>query len=308
MDISVPLMNSLTLGSLYTLMALGLTMSFSVTKIANFAHAELVTLGGYVTALLVNWMGFGLAESLVAAFFASALLALAMDELVFKPLTRRGSRTLYLLVASIGIGLIVRYILYIYADLNGIITIQTKADIQIVSQVGRAAITTMHLWIFPVTIISVILLHVMFHYTKVGKALRAMADNEDLARVSGIRIYRLRRIMWVIAGGITGVAGGLWSAYSVLTPEAGWQALLRIFAASILGGLVSFWGTIAGGIIIGLAENLGISIANEFFYVNTAYRPLVSFIIIVVVFLFKPTGLAGIDVIGWIKRKMGKGE
>lgn len=141
-----------------------------------------------------------------------------------------------------------------------------------------------------------------------SKALRAMADNEDLARVSGIRIYRLRRFMWVIAGGLTGIAGGLWAIYSIVTPQTGWEALLRIYAASILGGLVSFWGTIAGGITIGLAENVGISIMNEYFNVSTAYRPLISFVIIVIVFLFRPSGLAGVDVVGWVKKKLGREE
>ena len=105
MDLSVPLMNSLTLGCMYTMMALGLTMSYSVTKISNFAHAELVTLGGYITALGVNFWDLGLPASLALAFGSSALLAISMDELVYKPLIKRGSRPLFLLVASIGIGL-----------------------------------------------------------------------------------------------------------------------------------------------------------------------------------------------------------
>ncbi len=294
-------MNSLTFGSLYTLMALGLTMSFSVTKIANFAHAELVTIGGYVTALLINWMGFGLSTSLIGAFVASAVVALAMDEGVFKPMIKRGSRPLFLLVASIGVGLLIRYLIYIYADINAIITIQGKASIELIGRFGRAGITTIHLWIFPITIASVLILHFLFHYTKPGKALRAMADNEDLARVSGVKIYTLRRLMWLLAGGITGLAGGLWSVYQVMTPETGWQALLTIFAASILGGLVSFWGTIAGGLIVGFAENFGIMLMNTYFGINTAYRPLISFAIIVVVFMIRPRGLAGIDVVEWTK-------
>lgn len=308
MDISMPLVNSLTLGSLYTLMALGLTMSFSVTKIANFAHAELVTLGGYTTALLVNWMGFGLLESLAAAFLASAILAVSIDEGIFKPLIRRGTRRLFLLVASIGVGLLVRYVLFTYADMNAIITVQAKASVQLIGRFGRAGITTIHLWVFPITIASVLLLHLMFHYTKIGKALRAMADNEDLARVSGVKVYTLRRLMWFIAGGITGVAGGLWSAYSVITPEIGWYALLRIFASSILGGLVSFWGTVAGGLIVGFAENFGITFMNTYFNVSTAYRPLISFLILVMVLLIKPTGFAGLDLISWMKGKLGRGE
>jgi len=307
MDLSVPLMNSLTLGCMYTLMALGLTMSYSVTKISNFSHGEFVTLGGYITALSVN-RGISLPVSLILAFIASALLAVAVDELVYKPLIKKGSRPLFLLVASIGAGLVVRYLMFIYADLRGVITIQARTSVDVITRIGRAALTTIHLWVFPITVVSVVLLHLMFHYTKPGKALRAMADNEDLARVSGIRVYVLRRLMWVIAGGITGIAGGLWAVYSIVTPQTGWEALLRVFAASIIGGFISFWGTIVGGITIGLAENVGISIMNEYFKVSTAYRPLISFVVIVLVFLFRPSGVAGIDVIGWIKEKMGRGE
>ena len=307
LDLSVPLMNSLTLGCMYTLMTLGLTMSYSVTKISNFAHGELVTLGGYITALSVN-RGINLPISLVLAFIASALLAVAIDELVYKPLIKKGSRPLFLLVASIGAGLVVRYLMFIYADLRGVITIQARTSVEIIARIGRAALTTVHLWVFPITAMSVALLHLMFHHTKPGKALRAMADNEDLARVSGIRVYVLRRLMWVVAGGITGVAGGLWAVYSIVTPQTGWEALLRVFASSTIGGFVSFWGTIVGGITIGLAENVGISIMNEYCNVSTAYRPLISFVVIVLVFLFRPSGVAGIDVIGWIKEKMGRGE
>ena len=212
MDLSVPLVNSLTLGSLYTLMALGLTMSFSVTKIANFAHAELVTIGGYVTALLVNWMGYGLGESLVAAFVASALLAVAMDEGVFKPMIRRGSRPLFLLVASIGVGLLIRYLLFIYADLNAVITLQAKTNVQLIGRLGRAGITTIHLWVFPITIVAVVLLHVMFHYTKPGKALRAMA--------LGARWSELKRLLGVNPKVLSGVLKTLRGAM-IVSEESG---------------------------------------------------------------------------------------
>ncbi|MDJ0269740.1 MAG: branched-chain amino acid ABC transporter permease [Aigarchaeota archaeon] len=296
MDLTLPLLNSLALGSLYTLMALGLTITFSVTRIPNFAHAELVTVGGYVTAVLVNFMAFPPYLALLSAFIASAILALGMDELVFKPLYKRGSRPLFLLVASIGVGLIVRYTLFSLADATGNITIQTNVSVNPIMRFGRAYITMFHAIVIPVTIAIVIILHILFHYTLMGKALRAISDNEDLARVSGIRIYRLRRVAWLIAGGAAGLAGGLWSISLIIDPNFGWDTLLRIFASSILGGLTSFWGTIIGGYIVGFAENMGIATLNTWFGINTAYRPLISFTIIVAVFLIRPRGFAGIDV------------
>ena len=302
MDLTLPLVNSIILGSLYTLMALGLTITFSVTKIPNFAHAEFITVGGYATAVLVNFLGLSPFVALAVAFVVSGLTALCSDELVFKPLHKRGARPLFLLVASIGVGLIIRYILFTLADATGNITIQTDVSVYPIFRFGRAYITNFHLIVIPATIATVIVLHLIFHYTLLGKALRAISDNEDLARVSGIRIYRLRRIAWILAGGLAGLAGGLWSINLLIDPNLGWDALLRVFAASILGGLISFWGTIIGGYIVGFAENVGIAMLNTWFGINTAYRPLFSFSIIVVVFLLRPQGFAGIDIRGMFSR------
>lgn len=301
------MLNSIVLGSLYALMALGLTITFSVTRIANFAHAELITVGGYTTAVAVNFLGFSAFEALALSFVVSALLGLAMDELAFKPLYRRGTSTLFLLVASIGVGLVVRYVLFSFADLTGNITIQTKASAEQLFRVGRATVTTFHLTVIPTTLTVVVILHALFHYTLLGKALRAIADNEDLARASGIKIFTLRRLAWLITGGVSGLAGGLWAVNLLIDPNLGWDLLLRVFAASILGGLVSFWGTIIGGYIIGLAENLGITLMNTWFGINIAYRPLISFMIIIIVFLLKPTGFAGINLRNFLaKLRVGK--
>ncbi len=305
MDLILPVLNSITLGSLFTLMALGLTLTFSVTRIVNFAHAELVAIGGYVTAVVTNYIGLSIYESLVAAFVASAILALAMDELAFKPLYKRGSPTLFLLVASIGIDLVVRFSLFLTADATGNIIIQTKVPIQPLMPLGKTYLTTFQVVVIPLTLAVVVVLHALFHYTKVGKALRAMADNEDLARVSGIKIYTLRRLAWMLVGGTAGLAGGLWSIYLVIDPDFGWNSLLRIFAASILGGFTSFWGTVIGGYIIGFAENLGIATLNTWFGVSTAYAPLISFAIIVAVFLIKPSGFAGIDLSSLLAKLRG---
>src|SRR5205823_10672536 len=120
-DLAAPLLDSIVLGSLYTMMALGLTITYKVTRIPNFAHAELVTVGSYAGVVAVNGWGRGLGEALLLAFVASALIALAADELAFKPLFKRGATSLHLLVASIGVGLIIRYVIAIFANLYNIL-------------------------------------------------------------------------------------------------------------------------------------------------------------------------------------------
>jgi len=207
-ELAGPLLDSLLLGSLYTIMALGLTITYKVTKIPNFAHAEFVTVGSYAGIVAVNVWGRGLAEALLLAVAASAGVALLADELVFKPLFRRAATSLHLLVASIGVGLVVRYVLSILASAAGILSAKSDLLATTLVSVGPGAnLTTLHLWIPAATASAVVALHVLFTRTRIGKGMRAMASNFDLARVSGIPTARVRRITWILAGGLAGVAG-----------------------------------------------------------------------------------------------------
>ncbi len=297
------------MGSLYALMALGLTMTYKVTRIPNFAHAEMLTVGAYIATVAINFFGAGPLEALVLAFGLTAGLAVAIDELVFKPLFNRGATPLHLLVASIGVGLVVRYVLSIFADIYNILSVKADVVVEPVAYIGYGALTTLHLMVLPTAVSVVIILHMMLTGTKLGKAMRATASNFDLARASGIRTALIRRITWVIAGGLAGIAGTFWAIYSPISPEVGWRTLLWIFAASILGGFVSFYGTIAGAYIVGFAENMGISAMNRWFGVDVAYKPLIALAIIVAVFLLRPTGFAGMtlgDITRPIRRLMTK--
>ncbi len=294
-----PALDTILLGSLYTMMALGLTLTYKVTKIPNFAHAEYVTIGAYATVVMVNRFGFvGVAGVLavVVSFLAAAGVALAVDELVFKPLFRRGASPLHMLVASIGAGLVLRYIVFIGADLGNLLSEKANLSAQTVWVIGNGSVSTLHLTIVPTVAGIVIVLHVLFVGTRVGKGMRAMASNFDLARVSGINTTFIRRLTWILAGGLAGVAGAFWAIHNPVTPELGWRALLWIFAASILAGLTSFYGTIAGGYIVAAAENFGISLLNRAYGVDVGYKPMIALAIIVAVFLIRPTGFAGLTV------------
>lgn len=306
-----PALLALLLGSLYTLMAVGLTLSYAVTKVANFAHGEYITVGAYAALIAVNNFHLDLIMAASVAFLVTAAVALASDELVYKPLFRLHARPIHLLVASIGVSLVIRYTLSIFADVYNMLSLKMNILVHVVLIVGYGAITTLHLQVLPTVIAAVILLHLIFHYTKLGKAMRATASNFDLARTSGIDTVMVRRVTWVIAGGLAGVAGAFWAVYSPIQPETGWLALLRVFAASIIGGLVSFYGTIIGGYIIGFSENIGITLANQYLGVDTAYRPIIPFAVIVIVFLLKPKGLGGaslesLGILGRRKRQRGE--
>src|SRR5690625_5058938 len=123
-ELSGPILLGLLHGSLYTLMGIGLTMTFSVTRLINFAHAELVTLGAYATVVTVNTLGWGIAPALVISMVVGLVTALAIDEGVYKPLEARRAPALYMMVASIGVGMILRHLIYIFADVYGLLNVK----------------------------------------------------------------------------------------------------------------------------------------------------------------------------------------
>jgi branched-subunit amino acid ABC-type transport system permease component len=321
------LFQSVLLGSLYALMALGLTLTYAVSKVPNFAHAEYVTVGGYTAALVTLAYGGAItfgepggAAVIVAAFALALLVAAAIamlsDELVFKPLFRRTASPLHLLVASIGVGLVIRYALSLLVAPYDLLVVSPRIGKDLIRLPGGeplafagAPITNLLAGVIPTTFGIVVALHLLFTRTRIGKGMRAMASNFDLARVAGIKTTNVRRIAWLVSGGLTGLGGAFWVVDVPGTPEMGWGILLWLFAASILGGFTSFWGTIAGGFIVGFAENMGISALHEAFDVSLSYRPLIALVIIVVVFLFRPQGITGLttgDFVAAIRKRFAR--
>jgi branched-subunit amino acid ABC-type transport system permease component len=135
----------------------------------------------------------------------------------------------------------------------------------------------------------------MLTKTKLGTAMRCVAENSELAQIIGVNVRNIRRIAWVISGGLAGVAGALWAVYLIAYPEVGWVNLLSSFTASYIGGLISFSGTIIGGYIVGIGENLVMNMLNKIIGVDVGYKLLITFLILVGIMLFKPTGLAEIS-------------
>ena len=302
-ELAGPLIDSFLIGSFYALMGAGLTMVFAVTKVPDFAHAELVTIGGYAAAFASVSLGLGMLPTLVFAMLVAGIVSLGYDETVFKPLWKKGASSLYLLVASVGLGLFVRYVLMSVVEPFGWLSARANISPHVLTYIGYGSLTDLHVIVIVTTVLSVAVLHLMFTRTKLGKAMRATASNPELARISGINITLVRRITWLIGGVLAGMAGGFWSMMSPIDVELGWRFLLWMFAAAIVGGF-SFYGTILGGYIIGLAEGIGIFLLNMYFGVEVAYKPVISLVIMVLVLLFAPQGLRGISLEG-IKQRLG---
>lgn len=303
-ELAAPLINSLLLGSMVALMALGLTLTFAVTRVLNIAHAELVTMGAYTLVLAVNRWHLHPGWAVLLAVVVSALTAVLIDLLVFRPMIRRGANFLYILVASIGVGIVLRHLVFIFADSLGWLSVKARVTVSAVWYVGYGTVTDLFLWVVPLTIVSAALLYLFLGRTRLGRSMRAVADNLMLAQSSGVRVNRARLTAWLISGALAGLAGALWAIYSPVTPEMGWVILLRVVAASILGGLTSIGATIAGAFVVGFGENLGIFAAREWFGAPLEYRSLITFALIIVVLLVRPAGLAGLS----LRRKSRKGR
>ena len=287
------LVRSIQVGSLYALMALGLTLSLAVVKLPNFAHAELITIGAYSALVASLWLPPSLGILLGIAFIVSALVAVTSHKIVYHPLERQKPSIYTLILASFALGLILRYLIFLLVDRFDLFDKRIPIPLQIWLQGNDLVLTNIFFWVVPTAILLITLLSLLLQRTNLGREMRALADNPALARVIGVQVEQVTTITWLLAGGLAGVAGALWGIYTSINPLVGWLAILSVFAATVLGGMTSFSGTILGAYIVGLSENLLMQLLNFWFGLDFSFKPAIPFTIIILVLLFRPQGLTG---------------
>ncbi len=281
---------SIQVGSLYALMALGLTLTFAVMRFPNFAYAEYITVGGYI-ALLVSLRISNIPVILVASFAAAALVAFLTHRAVFRPLAQLKLSMYTLILASFAVGLILRYLIFVFVDASGLFDKRIQVPLQAFFRAPGIVVTNIFAWSVPTVLLLVVLFSLLLTRTDLGRQMRALADNEILARVMGIRVKRVHDLTWLIVGGLAGVGGAFWGMYTSLNPLMGWITILSVFAASILGGMTSFSGTILGAYIVAFSENLLMQWLNFQFGLDFTFKAAVPFVIIILVLLLRPQGL-----------------
>ena len=256
----------LVLGCIYALGAIGVTLTFGILRFANFAHGEVMMIGAFLTWTIMDLMaaaGLGL-HPLIAAIPAVAVavvLSVGVDRYFYKPF--RSSPTIIIVIASFGMMLVLRSLVQVLWGPNQITFVKGIAKPNAwVREVtadmgGMILIPDKHLWIMAGTIVIMLVFNYVLTSTRTGKAMRAVSDNPDLARTTGINVESVIKATWVI-GGACAVAAGVFMAMDTQFIEStmGFRMLLPIFAAAILGGIGRPFGAVAGGLIIGLAEEL----------------------------------------------------
>lgn len=287
------LVRSLQVGSLYALMAIGLTLTLAVVGLPNFAHAELITIGAYAALLGSLWFPSNLIVILLLAFGSAAAVALLSHKVVYRPLNKLNPSIYTMILASFSLGLILRYTLFLLVDRYNLFDKRIQMPFEIWFQSPTMVLTNVFFIVVPTAIGLIAALSLLLNRTNLGREMRALADNFSLARVLGIPVERVHSLTWLLVGGMAGVAGALWGIYTSVNPLTGWLAILSVFAATVLGGLTNFPGTILGAYVVGLSENLLMQLLNRWLGLDFSFKPAIPFIIIILVLLFRPQGLTG---------------
>ena len=276
------LIYGVVLGSIISVAAMSLSLTYGILRFANFAHGELLTIGAYLGFLFFTLLEWPMWVSFPIAMIGTAVLALGIDRVLFQRLRR--SAAVILLISSFGVALILRAGVQIAFGPD---TAVYQEGIEFPIRVGDIRLKPTHFYIVGGAILIVIALHLFLTRTKVGKAMRAMSDNADLARISGINTERVIAWTWLVGGAIAGASGVFVAMDTQLHPVMGFRLLLAIFAAAIFGGIGKPYGAILGGLVIGIVEEFST------FVVSPGYKPAVAFVVMVLVLIVRPQGILG---------------
>ena len=311
------LLAGLIIGSIYALGAVGVTLIFGILRFAHFPHGDMMTLGAFVALVLTliapgvgDLVGLPTAFVLMPiAMVVTAFIAVWLDKAFYAPLRRANVKPVVIVMASIGVMLMMQGLIRVFAG-TGTRQLDTGKDIYRIGVGGRdIVLTEPQLLLFGFTAVAVVALHLFLTRSRMGKAMRAMSDNPDLARVSGISTDSVVRTTWIIAGALAAAGGTLLALDVTLKPDLSFNIILPIFAAAIVGGIGQPYGAIAGGLLVGFTETLAVfnwsvllrplqpmlpewlEIPAKIAFVPTEYKIVVPFFILVAVLIWRPTGI-----------------
>ena len=286
--------NGLTLGGIYALIALGYTMVYGIIQLINFAHGEFFAAGGYMGVILLTWLaaqGFSpwicLTGAMVLAMGYCAILAMAVEKAAYLPL--RNSSRLSVLISALGMSIFLQ---------NGLMLTQGVYDKAYPAgmtagrfEFGQVVVSYMQLIILAVTVLLLLILNAMVFKTRIGKAMRATAQDKIMSGLVGISSNRIISLTFGVGAALAAAAGimvGLY--YGSVRYDMGFVPGVKAFAAAVLGGIGNITGAMIGGLLIGVIEVFAAG------YISSEYKDVFAFIILIAVLYFRPTGIMGENV------------
>ncbi|MBC8014112.1 MAG: branched-chain amino acid ABC transporter permease [Sporomusaceae bacterium] len=281
------LINGVSLGSIYALIALGYTMVYGIIKLINFAHGDIYMVGAYVAFFATTVLKLSFFPALLLAMITAAVVGVIIERLAYKPL--RYAPRIAVLITAIGVSLLLEY--------GGILLVSPQprtfpaifqADVY---TFGNIVVNSQQILILAVALSLMVILTYVVHRTKIGKAMRAVSFDTDAARLMGIDVDRVISITFAIGSSLAAAAGMLVGVYyNSIDPLMGIMPGLKAFVAAVLGGIGVIPGAMLGGILMGIIEALVSG------FISSTFRDAAAFAILIIILLFRPAGLLGKNV------------
>lgn len=275
--------NGLSLGSIYALVALGYTMVYGIIKLINFAHGDVYMIGAYTAFLVTTSLGFSFFPALITCMIVCGLLGVLIERVAYKPL--RKAPRITALITAIGVSYVIEYTTQYFMGSE----VRTYPQLlpNTSWQLGPIRISYL-LVIFSVTIVLMILLTFIVQKTKIGRAMRAVSADENAARLMGINVDNTISFTFLLGSALAGAAGILVGIYyNSINPLMGMIPGIKAFVAAVFGGIGSIPGAVVGGLFIGVAESMTVA------YGSSLYKDAIVYAILILVLIIKPSGLFG---------------
>ena len=280
------LINGVSIGSVYAIIALGYTMVYGIAKMLNFAHGDVIMVGAYISYCVTSYLGLPPVVSIIAAMAVCTLLGIIIEGLAYKPL--RGTSSLAVLITAIGVSYFLQNIAQLIwgAAPKNFTSIVAFAPIKLFD--GKLTVTGEVIVTILSSALIMVALHLFTGKTKMGKAMRAVSEDRDAAQLMGINVNRTISITFAIGSALAAIAGVLLcSTVPTLLPTTGSMPGIRAFTAAVFGGIGSIPGAMLGGILLGVIETISKA------YLATEFSDAIVFLVLIVVLLVKPAGLLG---------------
>ncbi|MGE5380047.1 MAG: branched-chain amino acid ABC transporter permease [Methylocystaceae bacterium] len=280
------LINGLTLGSSYALIALGYTMVYGIVQMINFAHGDVFMIGAFAGLFMVTVLKVNLLVAVIGAMAFCMLLGVIIERVAYRPLRARGSR-LSALISAIGVSIFLSTLISL---IRGPSTTRYPASVFPQTQVnlGFIHVSNIQVWILVLTALIMIVLQLLVHRSRMGKAMRACSEDLDAARLMGVNVNGVISFTFALGSALAAIGGVMVGIYyNAVFPTMGLMVGLKAFAAAVLGGIGSIPGALAGGLILGTLEIFGVA------YLASSYKDAIAFGILILVLLLRPQGILG---------------
>ena len=282
------MINGLSLGSIYALIALGYTMVYGIIKLINFAHGDIYMLGAFTAFYATTFFHLNFFVALIIAMLLCGVLGVLIERIAYKPL--RHATRITALITAMGVSYVLEYTMQYFAG-SDVKTFPTDLLENTAFSLGGVRITMMQIYIFVITIILMVLLTYIVNKSKMGRAMRAVSVDEDAAKLMGINVDTTISFTFFLGSCLAGVAGVLVGVYyNSINPLMGMTPGLKAFIAAVFGGIGNIPGAMIGGLFIGIAETLVTA------YGSSLYKDAIVYVILILVLILKPDGLLGKNV------------